>query len=70
AVDDRHRFVQVHPGPPVEQGPVVVLDRAQEDVAVQIGVAQVGLAVGALGLLLDGLDVVREQALEVRLSPS
>ena len=34
---------------------------------VQIGVAQVVLAVGALGLLLDGLDVVRQQALQVEI---
>ena len=48
-----------------EQGLVGILDVAQIDVLVHVVAERHELAVGALGLLFDGLDVLGQQAFQV-----
>ena len=64
-VDDRQHLGQVVVQQAVEQGLVGILDVAQIDVLVHVVAERHELAVGALGLLFDGLDVLGQQAFQI-----
>ena len=64
-IDDRQHLLEVLLEQAEEQRLVVVLNGTQVDMPVEVVLAQPILTVGALGLLFDGLDVLRQQADQV-----
>ena len=66
-VDDREHFLQMVFQQSVKQGFIVVLDRPQCDVAVEIVLAEFVLFVGPLSLLLDGFHMLWQQADQVEI---
>ncbi len=67
-VDDGQHLGQVVVQQPIEQCLVGVLDVAQIDVLVHVVAKRHKLAIGTLGLLLDGLDILGQQPLEVEVA--
>ena len=68
-VDDRQHFIQVRIQQAEEQRFVVVLDRTQVDVLVQIACALVVLAEDPCDLFFNGLDVLRQQPDQIEFDP-
>ena len=64
-VDDRQHLGQMVGQQAIEQGLVGVLDVAQIDVLVHVVAKRHELAIGAFGLLFDGLDVLGQQAFQI-----
>ena len=67
-VDDGQHLGQVVVQQTVEQCLVGILDVAQIDVLVHVVAKRHELAIGALGLLFDGLDILGQQTFEVEVA--